>query len=496
MISTTQWQEPDRLTALQRMELMDTAPEPEFDELVETAAAICEAPISLVTLLDDRRQWFKATVGLAIRETPREIAFCAHAIRQPEMMVVEDATNDPRFSENPLVTGVDHFRFYAGMPVSSPDGFPLGTLCVIDRAPRRLNAMQMSALKVLGRQVNARMELRVQRLAMERALRAAEETRAKLEASEQRFSTFMDSGPFLSFLKDAEGRFLYYNRVLAEKLGGTRDAWVGMKDVDIFPVELAAGYRKHDLEVLESGTLSMVTEPTINADGTTSYWKTYKFPCGEVNGTRLIGAVSLEVTEDLRRDEELHRYQSELELVNEQLRELAATDGLTGLANRRVFDERLAFEFAQAKRKGRALSVMMLDLDGFKRRNDLYGHQQGDAALRQFARLLEGCVREADLAARYGGEEFVLLLPETDEVQTMLLAGRILDRVRKSSWENEPLTTSIGTASLDATTPSQQRLVHLADEALYAAKRAGKDRAMAFGEYYRVLVGKVEGAAG
>ncbi len=488
-----QEQENERLSALLRMELMDTPAEPEFDELVETAAAICDMPMSLVTLLDHRRQWFKAAVGLEVRETPREIAFCAHAIQQPDLMLVEDATADPRFAENPLVTGEMHLRFYAGMPVSSPDGFRLGTLCVLDRVPRHLTPTQIAALKVLGRQVTARIELRLRRQHMERALAEAKEAQAKLTANEQRFAAFMDSAPFMSFLKHSDGRFLFYNRVMAEKFGITQQEWIGKKDTDLFPAELAAGYHAHDVEVLATRVLSVITEPTLNGDGTTSHWKSYKFPCSDGEGGTLIGCVSVEVTEELLHEAQLRQYQAELEIVNRQLQDLAGTDSLTDLANRRAFDERLTLEFAQAKRKKRALSVLMLDLDWFKRRNDLYGHQRGDTTLQQFATLLEKSTREGDLAARYGGEEFVLLLPETEEEQAMLLAERILQAVRAATWECEPLTVSIGSASLDGATVSQQRLVNLADEALYEAKRRGKDRVVSYRDYYRQVVAQLEG---
>ncbi len=488
MTTTIEARETDRLSALDRMELMDTVPEPEFDELVETAAAICEVPISLVTLVDDRRQWFKAAIGLAISETPREIAFCAHAIQQPELMLVEDATNDPRFAENPLVTGENHVRFYAGMPISSPDGFALGTLCVLDRVPRKLTTTQVAALKVLGRQVNARMELRLHRLQIERALAAAEEARAKLAASEHRFMTFMDSAPFIAFLKDADGRIIFYNQMTADTFGVTREEWLGRTDHEIYDERDAARFRAHDMDAVRSNSLRIMQEEWVDKDGVVSQWCSYKFPCAGADGSTMVGGFWINVTEQLRSDTELRRQRAEIEAANVRLSELAATDSLTGLANRRVFDERLAVEFAQAKRKKRELSVMILDLDGFKRRNDLYGHQQGDAALRQFARLLEEATREGDLAARYGGEEFVLLLPETDDAQAAQLAERILEKIRAARWEDEPLTTSIGAASLDAAMASDQRLVSLADEALYAAKRAGRDRFVLYKEYYKQVV--------
>ncbi len=150
-----------RLNALADYHVMDSAPEQTFDDLAIIASQICDCPIALLTLVDDRRQWFKARVGLEVTETPREHAFCAHAILEPEnLMVVTDATRDPRFAGNPLVTAAPHIRFYAGAPMLTPQGHALGTICVIDRTARELEAEQRKALLALGRQVSALLELR------------------------------------------------------------------------------------------------------------------------------------------------------------------------------------------------------------------------------------------------------------------------------------------------------------------------------------------------
>ncbi len=154
------WREADRLAALDSYAIMDTAREGEFDDIVRVAALVCGVPMALISLVDHERQWFKAAVGIAAPQTPRDIAFCAHAIQQDGQFTVEDASSDDRFSANPLVTGELSLRFYTGAPLRTPEGLPLGTLCVLDDRPRTLSADQTFALDALARQVMAQLELR------------------------------------------------------------------------------------------------------------------------------------------------------------------------------------------------------------------------------------------------------------------------------------------------------------------------------------------------
>lgn len=152
--------EAERLRALHEYAVLDTLPERAYDDVVKLASFICGTPISLISLVDRDRQWFKAKVGLDAAQTPREQAFCAHAILQPDdVMVVPDAEQDARFVHNPLVTGDPHIRFYVGVPLVTPYGEALGTLCAIDRRPRQLSAGQLDMLRALARQVMAQLEL-------------------------------------------------------------------------------------------------------------------------------------------------------------------------------------------------------------------------------------------------------------------------------------------------------------------------------------------------
>jgi signal transduction histidine kinase len=153
--------EEERLIELFKYDILDSPRESEFDDLVKLASDICKAPISLITLVDTKRQWFKAAIGIGGDETERNHAFCAHAINQDNPMIVKDARTDERFHDNPFVTEDPNVRFYAGMPLITPNGHKLGTLCVIDTVPRELTEEQLFSLNVLSKQVMKLLELRL-----------------------------------------------------------------------------------------------------------------------------------------------------------------------------------------------------------------------------------------------------------------------------------------------------------------------------------------------
>jgi diguanylate cyclase (GGDEF)-like protein len=302
-----------RLTQLRSLALLDTDPEERFDRVTRLAQRLFDVPIALVSLVDEDRQWFKSRQGLEISETPREVAFCAHAILGDEIMTVDDALADPRFADNPLVLGDPKIRFYAGAPISGPGGAKLGTLCIIDREPRGLTAADAGSLRDLAEMVER---------------------------------------------------------------------------------EIAAAH-------------------------------------------------------------------------------LASGDELTGLSNRRGFELLGSKVLEICVRLSAPATMLYIDLDEMKRINDVFGHEAGDHALREFARHLDQAFRGSDVIARLGGDEFaVLLLGSVEATRAVQRLQAALAARTRSPEAPFDLRASIGSATYDPTTSeSLQELAARADAAMYAEKQ-------------------------
>lgn len=225
-----QWDEPRRSAALHAYDVLDTPRERDFDDIALIAAEVCGTPIAVVNLVDTRRQFFKAEVGLGVRETPLETSFCGHAILADELMIVADATKDPRFDCNPLVTGAPHLRFYAGALLKSPEGWPIGTICVLDYVPRELDERQVRILRFLARQAMTQLELRktlaAQRRDFAKARRAERETATLALIVEQ-------STDFIG-LADTQGRVYFLNDAARQMVGLAPHEVQGTSVVDYF----------------------------------------------------------------------------------------------------------------------------------------------------------------------------------------------------------------------------------------------------------------------
>jgi PAS domain S-box-containing protein len=262
-----------RLEALRKLEILDTDPEPEFDDLALIASQICDTPISMISLIDRDRQWFKSRIGMEAQETSRDVAFCAHAILQRGLFVVSDAMDDPRFSTNPLVTADPKIRFYAGAPLRTSDGQALGTICVLDRTPRQLTEEQEDALRALSRQVEAQLELR-RRLMQER--KNADEA---LHEKELSVKVLVDQMPAVLWSVDRDLRFTSFMGAGLAGIGQEPGQFVGLTLYDYFgtnepdfrPIAahkkaLSGGSVSYEVE-WKGRTFAAHVEPLRNNDG-------------------------------------------------------------------------------------------------------------------------------------------------------------------------------------------------------------------------------------
>ena len=608
-----------RLDALYALDLLDTGKDQEYTEVVELAAEICEVPISYIALIDEHRQWFKAAIGLDVLETARDQSFCTYTITQPDMIVIDDLRQDARFREHTAVQGEAGMRFYAGVPLLSGDRQPVGTLCVMDAKPRTLTESQRKALAILARQVQTRMEGRAKQRQLERISAEKDQLSKTLEAKNRMFSAFMDHGPFVSYIKDVNGRIVFYNARLQEAFGVEGDAWLGKSDEDLWPAKVAEKFRRGDQQVIQGGVPAVLEEQSPGSMGSTITWRSYKFPIVNEEGVVMVGGMSVDVTEEKAQKAELERaLQEAQELTHDlarsqallrtlleyspngcylkdedgrylfynrrfaehfgisgeqwlgltdfdlvplklakqmraddqralesegvveslgagkagtrfkmlkfrcvdengqrmlagmavditgeleqqerlrrtcvELEEKASMDGLTGLMNRHTFDARIVESFVLAQREGSTLSLIILDIDDFKRRNDQFGHVAGDTALRLVGEALSECCRKGDIAARVGGEEFALLLPGTEQADAERLGERVLRCVREIRGTEMPLTVSVGVATMTEMTHSAERLYERADDAMYVAKRQGKDRLVVDSAHLELLLREV-----
>ena len=460
---------------------IDASSGAEFDEIATLACALFRSAHCMVMLKEQPHGWRRVSGALRLRDASIAPRVCEQIVIHDDVLIVEDTAQAHHFTAEPLVTGEFHTRFFAGVPFSDPDGRTQGVLCILDCVPRALTSEQEEALVLLARQLASQLELREQRNRVASMSLERETSATHLRASEELFRTFMNASPFLSYIKDAAGRLLFYNRSYARRFGINEYAWLGRTDEQLWSRSMTPSQRMQDFDVMSGGRTVEAEERLRASDGTITVWKTYRFPCFDSSGNLLLAGLAADITEEQDRKQEPERFQEEIQLAIGKLRRLRVTDELTGLRNRRAFEERLVLEFSMSRRRRRDLAVLLIDVDNFKRINDRWGHAAGDAVLRRLGAALRTTIRLPDLVARYGGEEFAVLLPESGSDAALGFSRRLMERLTAETWEHEPITVSIGIAALSDSLLNGFQLVSTADEALYAAKRAGKNRSVVHG---------------
>ncbi|ATH76216.1 sensor domain-containing diguanylate cyclase [Vreelandella venusta] len=450
-----------RIAALQELALLDTPNEPVFDRVTRLVTVLLGVPQSTVTLVDTDRQWFKSQVGLELSETPRDVAFCAYTVLAEAPLVVNDALQDPRFASNPYVIKPDGIRFYAGIPLKTTQGLVLGSLCAMDSRPRELSPQEFTALQDLADVVSGEIHLR-ERLIQEEKRNASfkrdlaalhNSLEQQIERRTRELNLVIESAYDAYLSIDDRGRVLDWNRAAQAMFGWSRKEALARPITDLmFP----AGVPGQD-------------------DPSPIEWNARRRDGGRLPVE--IRHQRYELNGRWRRSLFIHDITERQQLARLRDQE-ARQDVLTELPNRRALDERLPEAMARARRSLVPLAVLFLDLDGFKRINDLHGHAMGDELLRDIANRLKTAVRETDFVARWAGDEFVLVLENIEHDAIAPLAQKLIQLIEIPLSIGDTVlkvSTSIGIAEyVPGAEETPQELLKRADVAMYEAKRAGK----------------------
>ena len=285
-----------RLAKLRDLVVLDTPPEPLFDSLTRMASQVCGMPIALLSLVDEQRQWFKSNVGLpGVNETPRDIAFCAHAIEADAVMEVSDASLDARFKDNALVTGGPEIRFYAGAPLILKGGERVGTLCVIDRQPNRLDESQLATLRELARMATQALEMR--RDLISRALEVREEFEQALVASEGRYRALVQDQTDAMSLARADGTLVMVNPAFAQIFGATAEELAGRNLFELVAGDDVEAVRRRLAKVIETGESVRGESRLVTADGTPRWMSWTNQRHLDLDGEPMLHSVGRDISE-------------------------------------------------------------------------------------------------------------------------------------------------------------------------------------------------------
>jgi diguanylate cyclase (GGDEF)-like protein/PAS domain S-box-containing protein len=473
----------DRLAALKSYNVLDTPPEDVFDDIVKVASTALSAPIALLTLVDADRQWFKAKTGVDIGETDRSISFCAHTVSLNTFFSIPDLTADQRFRNNPFVVNDPNLRFYAGCPITTPEGYSIGAVCVLDTRPRSVETSEIELLTRLSGLAMTQLGIRrdgYQRMQFAEELRDAHEeliqaaiqletrfaqrTQA-LRVSENRFRTVVEGLEEAILIINFKRIVQYANVRITDLTGYAPEEIVGKAPCAQFLKEANIIDSRLQLALVQR-RISDVWEACIKRKDGSEFWAEIKTkPYVDENGKSAGMLCSiLDISERKRYQEELTHQ--------------AFSDTLTKLPNRVLFLNRLDKSLEADRRLRHLTGLLFIDLDNFKIINDSLGHAVGDELLIAVSARLQLLMRPQDTLARLGGDEFVILL---DGLHTSVEAAGVAERVSQCLQEAITLrgrevytTASIGVALSDGTRIDADGLLRQADIAMYRAKSLGK----------------------
>ena len=448
--------EQERLLELRKYDILDTESDVVFDNMVQLASYICKTPIAAISLVDENRQWFKAIFGLNAKETSRDVAFCAHTILEEDSLIIENALNDERFFDNPLVTGDPSIRFYAGVPLVTQRGMHLGTLCVIDTEFRQITPEQLSAIKTLAHSVMAHLELRLSHKKIRKYV-------DQLQLSATIFETATEN----IVVTDANNCFITVNPAFTKTTGYTLEEVIGKT-----PKMLKSGkqtpefYSKMWKKLNKDGQwMGEVYNRRKNGEVYIE-WLSIKVIYNEDGTVKMYVATFSDITEKKQADEIIWKQ--------------ANYDLLTNLPNRHFFNDCLKREIKIANRTKKLLAILFIDLDYFKEVNDTHGHEIGDILLVEVARRIGETIRATDTVARLGGDEFIAILSAVEDENDINKVSKLI--ISKLSMPFDlngiPVTisASIGISIYPKDSLLEKELLSYADKAMYNAKKDGKGK--------------------